>query len=470
MVNHTAQLLLNMVLNSSAAISRLDTIYRNILLSKFFVKGWGNPENMKKIFKFRKIISNRNTCQHLVSSDHPVYIDRKVEQTEHYKLYEGHFWSPLVDYLHDLVPKESHRAHFQLIVPTKWPSDYLRPLCIQLAGTGDHNFWRRRNFMAKPLIKDYGIGSIILENPFYGLRKPVNQNRSNLNNVSDIFIMGGCLILETLALLHWAEKMGFGPLCITGISMGGHNASLAATSWHKPIGVVPCLSWTTASCVFTQGVMSGSIPWQVLQSQYLSYGKDDKDELKKLIHSPETINIEEIIDAGRTFAKSSINFNSMLSELNMSLGSYLEKLFPKSSKSSQSSANQSSTAADKPVNPDEVKRDTFHFMRGIMDECTHLANFTPLIDPELAIIINARHDAYVPSEGVMPLTNIWKGASVRYLNRGHVSAILLDNDVFRKAIADSLHLNATKYYGRGLFDGNNDGNELKKKEKANSGG
>ena len=91
-----------------------------------------------RIFKFRKIISNRNTCQHLVSSDHPVYIDRKVEQTEHYKLYEGHFWSPLVDYLHDLVPKESHRAHFQLIVPTKWPSDYLRPLCIQLAGTGDH--------------------------------------------------------------------------------------------------------------------------------------------------------------------------------------------------------------------------------------------------------------------------------------------------------------------------------------------
>ena len=147
--------------------------------------------------------------------------------------------------------------------------------------------------------------------PTDGLRKPVNQNRSNLNNVSDIFIMGGCLILETLALLHWAEKMGFGPLCITGISMGGHvrntlclkilanvynwsnvtkqNASLAATSWHKPIGVVPCLSWTTASCVFTQGVMSGSIPWQVLQSQYLSYGKDDKDELKKLIHSPETI-------------------------------------------------------------------------------------------------------------------------------------------------------------------------------------
>ena len=80
--------------------------------------------------------------------------------------------------------------------------------------------------MAKPLIKEYGIGSIILENPFYGVRKPAEQVRSSLNNVSDIFIMGGCLILESLALFNWAERMGFGPLCVTGISMGGHVSSL----------------------------------------------------------------------------------------------------------------------------------------------------------------------------------------------------------------------------------------------------
>ena len=46
--------------------------------------------------------------------------------------------------------------------------------------------------------------------------------RSSLHNVSDIFVMGGCLILESLALFHWCEKEGFGPLGITGISMGGH--------------------------------------------------------------------------------------------------------------------------------------------------------------------------------------------------------------------------------------------------------
>lgn len=36
-------------------------------------------------------------------------------------------------------------------------------------------FWRRRHLIAKPLLREAGIGSIILENPFYGIRKPVYQ-------------------------------------------------------------------------------------------------------------------------------------------------------------------------------------------------------------------------------------------------------------------------------------------------------
>lgn len=75
--------------------------------------------------------------------------------------------------------------------------------------------------MVKPLLK-HGIGSIILENPYYGLRKPKSQLYSCLPYVSDIFVMGGCLVLEGLVLLHMCEKMGFGPLGVTGLSMGGH--------------------------------------------------------------------------------------------------------------------------------------------------------------------------------------------------------------------------------------------------------
>ena len=96
--------------------------------------------------------------------------------------------------------------------------------------------------MAKPLLQDASIGSIILENPFCkfcynvlasfvslsmhpfsdGVRKPIQQKRSCLRWVSDLFVMGGCLILESIALFNWLERLGFGPLGVTGISMGGH--------------------------------------------------------------------------------------------------------------------------------------------------------------------------------------------------------------------------------------------------------
>lgn len=34
--------------------------------------------------------------------------------------------------------------------------------------------------------------------------------------------MGGCLIMESIVLLNWCEQQGFGPLGLTGLSMGGH--------------------------------------------------------------------------------------------------------------------------------------------------------------------------------------------------------------------------------------------------------
>lgn len=46
--------------------------------------------------------------------------------------------------------------------------------------------------------------------------------RSILNNVSDIFIMGGCIILEALVLFNWCKRHGYGPLGVSGLSMGGH--------------------------------------------------------------------------------------------------------------------------------------------------------------------------------------------------------------------------------------------------------
>ena len=100
-----------------------------------------------------------------------------------------------------------------------------------------------------------------------------------------------------------------------------------------------------------------------------------------------------------------------------------------------------------------MKQDAINFMRGIMDECTHLGNFSPPVDPSLAFFVTASRDGYVPQSGSIPVTQLWSGCTHRNIpNYGHVSAILFKTDVFRKAITDSLHLNARKYYGCNLYD------------------
>ena len=43
-------------------------------------------------------------------------------------------------------------------------------------------------------------------------RKPKEQLRSSLRNVSDLFVMGCCLMLESIVLADFCEKAGYGPV------------------------------------------------------------------------------------------------------------------------------------------------------------------------------------------------------------------------------------------------------------------
>ena len=76
-------------------------------------------------------------------------------------------------------------------------------------------------------------------------------------------------------------------------------------------------------------------------------------------------------------------------------------------------------------------REAIQFMRGIMDECTHLKNFSTPVDTSLIIAICATDDGYVPREGVTHLADVWPGAEVRYINTGHVGAYLMHQTAFR---------------------------------------
>jgi len=276
--------------------------------------------------------------------------------------------------------------------------------------------------MALPMAKERQVASILLENPYYGLRKPKKQLRSSLHYVSDLFVMGACLIMESQLLLKWAEKEGFGPLCCHGISMGGHMASLAASAWPLPIGLVPCLSWTSGSVTFCQGVMSKAINWKLLEEQF-SKTKEYKTDVWDLVESPE-------FDSDKKYLHRHSNKPAQKQPIitSIPLISHLPVL---------------TRNTDHTPNPEAL-----HFMRGLMDECTHLGNYSIPVDTDLVEMVVAEYDAYQPRRGVMPLHQLWPGSRTRTIEEGHIRSYLLYQHIFRTAIYDTVDRMVTKYHGQ----------------------
>ena len=89
----------------------------------------------------------------------------KDETKKDHRILEGYFKAPMVAHLPDLLPVESEKAHFQMILPTEQKYKNYKPMVIHYKATGDHGFKRTRKWMALPLLREKGVASIILENP-----------------------------------------------------------------------------------------------------------------------------------------------------------------------------------------------------------------------------------------------------------------------------------------------------------------
>ncbi|XP_040470293.1 protein ABHD18 isoform X2 [Falco naumanni] len=293
--------------------------------------------------------------------------------------------------------------------------------------------------------------------------------------------MGGALVLESAALLHWLEREGYGPLGMTGISMGGHMASLAVTNWPKPLPLVPCLSWSTASAVFTTGVLSKAVNWRELEKQYFTQTVYEEEIIKMLEYCgtdsfkmgqdfvknfPDSVDSLEDVDvtsrmfdldsSNQTVSKEAVHsFATNKSTLSASSERLLMQDAPKMqcinqtfSTSSNSNKNLTSPQGhriNKRRKSDTLQRESLRFMKGVMDECTHVANFSVPVDPSLIIVVQAKEDAYIPRTGVRSLQEIWPGCEIRYLDGGHVSAYLFKQGLFRQAIYDAFDRFLQKY-------------------------
>lgn len=95
---------------------------------------------------------------------------------------EGFFKSPLSIHSPNLFPSENTAiSHFKGLFNNKNAIGTV----ILLAPTGDHTYFLRQFSLADDLLEK-GVNTILIENPFYGRRKPKEQFRSALENVADL--------------------------------------------------------------------------------------------------------------------------------------------------------------------------------------------------------------------------------------------------------------------------------------------
>ncbi len=248
--------------------SLLDRIYAKYSNRRlFFSDGWGHLDRLRELV--------REGNRHVVPRPIDVRWAKTSEKDDAF-FRQGEFVSP---YDGLPLPDESKRAFLEFVLP-KNTSD-IPPVCIHFAATGDEGFARRRNLFALPLVKS-GIASLILENPYYGRRRPREQQKKMLRYFSDLVTMGSASVSEGLALVEWLKKGGYTKIGLCGVSMGGSIAAEVAALDASELAVVGCLTAHSASVVFTEGLLSRYLAWSVLEGQ-LKNGENARELVRKIL-------------------------------------------------------------------------------------------------------------------------------------------------------------------------------------------
>ena len=230
----------------------LDALFGQIVLSRsprYFSDGWGPLSERDALLEPPRAPSDLND----------LVIGRAVREG-HLLVQEGRFKSPAAT---ELMPPACHAARFQLMLPAG--ADARPPVCLLLAASGDEGFGRRRS-LAEGLAL-HGIGALLLENPYYGARRPPGQRSVAVRTVIDLLLMFRAAAVESLALLQWLRARGHDRLGISGFSMGGSLAAYTAALYPDPLAVIPVAAAHAIAPIFEEGVLSDLADWGALGSE-----------------------------------------------------------------------------------------------------------------------------------------------------------------------------------------------------------
>jgi hypothetical protein len=225
-------------------------------LQKMYADGWGDPDVMSFLIE-------RTTNFFEEPADIDIEWGEGRQRRDGLWVFQGRFESPDMSLP---LPPESRTAYFQFLLPEDAFEGRLPPVCLHLAGSGDASYLGRM-LQAKPLVQEEGIGALILQNPFYGERRPDDQTGTKLRRVTDQLAMNLATIEEARSLLRWLRDDGYLEVGVTGYSMGGYMAAMAAQMVSFRLAVVPCATANTAVAPMIHSPLSQLYDWSALERE-----------------------------------------------------------------------------------------------------------------------------------------------------------------------------------------------------------
>ena len=167
------------------------------------------------------------------------------------------------------LPEEATTARVRLIKPAEGTDR----LCLLMAAWNDHGY-STRQLLSDELVTR-GIGSLLLEIPYYGSRRLVGPDEQPIRSVADFARMGLGAATEGKALLHHFRDLYV--LGVSGYSMGGNIGALVGATAGFPVAMAPLAASHSPGPVFLDGVIRHGIEWDALG------GPDQHELLRKAL-------------------------------------------------------------------------------------------------------------------------------------------------------------------------------------------
>lgn len=210
---------------------------------RFFSDGWGDPGALSHL-------------EHLddVSTPQPIHPHwgPPEQGPSGTILRHGTYPSPVAE-----LPVRARTGHVLEVTPPGGSGSR----CLLMPAWNDHGYGSRLK-LARRLARR-GIGSLILENPYYGQRRPEPDVEQPIRTVADFSLMGLGAITEGRGLL--AAHRDHVDIGVSGYSMGGNLAALVAATTPGPLATAPLAASHSPGPVYLDGVLRNGIAWEALQ-------------------------------------------------------------------------------------------------------------------------------------------------------------------------------------------------------------